>query len=307
MDLPILHIALILVVMASGIAMIVRSGIRTADDVLADLREGGEQFIGADQQSAITNRLKLILNDDLAGIGLYDARARQEFRLKMRLLPIATAALVLLLKLIISPSNAPGMLMATVVLGLALGYIISQSRFRARHEAFKRKIDFYLPVVMERLVMAVHAGLDVIAAIRVILEHEEAQARIAVESGQVAQGEELDPVSRLMEIALRLTEAGLPFDQALKEVANSVHSPALRHAFVHLGLAYKEGGELVMPLRELSDSTQLYFQESAEEEIAKLPVKATLPLVCTFAGLILLFLTSPMIQILQMTSKALPK
>jgi hypothetical protein len=86
-----------------------------------------------------------------------------------------------------------------------------------------------------------------------------------------------------------------------------VECSALRHAFIHLAVAYSEGGELVMPLRELSDSTQLYYQESIEEEIAKMPVKVTLPLLCTFAGLIIFFLTTPLVQVLEMTSRALPK
>jgi hypothetical protein len=40
-----------------------------------------------------------------------------------------------------------------------------------------------------------------------------------------------------------------------------------------------------------------------EEEIAKLPVKAVLPLVLTFAGLIVCFLTVPLIQVGSLTSK----
>lgn len=307
MDLPLLHILVIIVTFIVGIAMILRSGNRSADDVLLDLRSSSETFLDGAQQAAITGRLKLVLNDELSALGIYDEVGRATFRLRQKITPVFGAALVLVLKLITSPTNSIPMLIATAMIGAGLGYILAQSRLRKLHDDFKRQIDFYLPVVMERLVMAVHAGLDVISAIRVILEHEHEQGKIAVESGQLASSGELDPVSKLMEIALRLTEAGLSFDQALKEVANSVQSAALRHAFVHLGLAYREGGELVMPLRELSDSTQLYFQETAEEEISKMPVKATLPLVCTFAGLILLFLTSPMIQILQMTSRAIPK
>ena len=86
-----------------------------------------------------------------------------------------------------------------------------------------------------------------------------------------------------------------------------VECSALRHAFIHLAMAYREGGELIMPLRELSDSTQLYFQESVEEDIAKMPAKATLPLLLTFAGLIICFVTVPLVQVLDMTSNAIPK
>jgi hypothetical protein len=104
-----------------------------------------------------------------------------------------------------------------------------------------------------------------------------------------------------------LTEAGLGFEQSLREVSGIVNCSALRHAFIHLAVAQKEGGELVMPLKELSDATQLYYQESIEEDIAKLPVKATMPLVCTFAGLIICFITAPLLQVISLTSQAVIK
>jgi hypothetical protein len=60
---------------------------------------------------------------------------------------------------------------------------------------------------------------------------------------------------------------------------------------------------LVRPLKELSDATQTAYQEVVEEEIAKLPVKAVLPLILTFAGLIVCFLTVPFIQVGVIASK----
>ena len=66
---------------------------------------------------------------------------------------------------------------------------------------------------------------------------------------------------------------------------------------MHLGLAYKQGGEVVRPLKELSDATQTHYQESVEEEIARLPVRAVLPLLLTFTGLIICFLTVPVVQV----------
>jgi Flp pilus assembly protein TadB len=149
---------------------------------------------------------------------------------------------------------------------------------------YRRELEFYLPLVMERLVMAVQSGLDIMAAIGAIVEIE--------------KGRKIDPVTRLLSTVHKLTESGLRMEQALNQVAAITECSALRHAFIHLAVAHKEGGELVMPLKELADSTQLYFQESVEEEIAKLPVKATLPLLLTFAGLIICFITTPIIQIL---------
>jgi hypothetical protein len=105
----------------------------------------------------------------------------------------------------------------------------------------------------------------------------------------------------LLAQVIKLCESGLSFEQSLREVADSVKSNALRHSFIHLAVAQKEGGELIYPLRELSDATQLYFQESIEEDIAKMPIKATMPLLLTFAGLIISFMTGPVVQILNVS------
>jgi hypothetical protein len=79
--------------------------------------------------------------------------------------------------------------------------------------------------------------------------------------------------------------------------ADTGSSSPVKHALAHLALAYKQGGEVVRPLKELSDATQTQYQESVEEEIAKLPVRAVLPLMLTFTGLIICFLTVPVVQV----------
>jgi hypothetical protein len=78
---------------------------------------------------------------------------------------------------------------------------------------------------------------------------------------------------------------------------------SVKHALVHIQLAHQQGGEIVRPLKELSDATQLAYQEAIEEEISKLPVHAVAPLILTFAGLILCFLTVPLVQVSSLTSK----
>lgn len=154
----------------------------------------------------------------------------------------------------------------------------------------ERQIDYYLPIVLERIVMAVSSGLDLIAAITVVLQLE----RGRVESGLVAES---DPVSKLLEQVIKLTESGLSFEESLDSVAGTVSNVSVRHAFVHIALAHKEGGELAAPLAELSDATQQFYQEKVEEEIAKLPAKATLPLLCIFAGVIICFIVFPFMRL----------
>ena len=170
---------------------------------------------------------------------------------------------------------------------------------KIKKENQNRLIAQLIPLVMERLVMAVEAGLDIISAIKSVIEidklAQKKQKKIAA-----------DPIVQALSSVIEIAERGASFDDSLKLVAKKYNNHALTHAFVHLGIAFKEGGEVVGPLRELSDATQSYYQETIEEDLAKLPVKATAPLVVTFAGLILFFLSSPLVQIISFAAKAVP-
>ena len=165
------------------------------------------------------------------------------------------------------------------VLGAALGELYHRRRRESEQKLLTKRLEFFLPTAMERMVMAVGSGLDIIPAL-----------------AEAARGS-TDPVSDVFRKIVALSEGGLRVEQAITLVADEVPSSAVKHALVHLGLAYKQGGEVVRPLKELSDATQTHYQDMVEEEIAKLPVKAVVPLVLTFAGLIICFLTVPIMQV----------
>jgi len=194
--------------------------------------------------------------------------------------------------LVISP--LPGTFIPGFLIGGALSALELERRKRKSAQRLWRQVDFFLPIVMERLVMAVQAGLDIYSAISAAKEYR-----------LLASGIDTDPVTNLLSEAISQTENGLSLEEALQNAAKRFPNPGLHHAFLHLALAHKEGGELVYPLRELSDATQLYYQESIEEYIAGLPVKATLPLLLTFVALIIFFITPPMLQVFKMTDRAL--
>ncbi len=169
---------------------------------------------------------------------------------------------------------------------------------KSAKERFKlRELDFYTPIVMERIVMAVEAGHDILPAITIACELGEKCS---------ASSKVMDPVSELLKKIIKLIEHGISLDEALSKASTSSPSRTVRHALLHLALAHKQGGELITPLRELSDATQSQYQEIIEEQIAKLPARATLPLLCTFAGLILMFLAVPVVQVISMTNCVRP-
>ncbi len=286
------NVALAYFLLFCAATLMVRSGARSltrgAQDVALDLNE--------DPPSACDAQYKR----------LNDRAQRREFavrRLTHRAIVLVVPSALLGLRLLIGVPSFSG-LVATALVGIALGYLIAEARKRRLIKADVRELEFFLPIVMERIVMAVQAGHDILASLKVILELDEAAAKQRTDSRDTCPH---DAVTLLLQQVSDLAESGHGVEQSLHEIALSVDCPSLRHAFIHLAQAHKEGGELVLPLRELSDATQLYYQETIEEEIAKLPVKATLPLLCTFAGLIIFFLTAPMMQVIDITTKAMPR
>lgn len=164
-------------------------------------------------------------------------------------------------------------------LGCVSGELFQRGASERKIKRLVREQEFFLPNAMERVVMAVSSGLDIIPAL-----------------SEAARGCD-DPVSDIFRRIVSASEGGLRVEHAIRITADSVRSLPTRHALAHLTLAYKQGGEIVRPLKELSDATQTHYQENVEEEIAKLPVRAVLPLLLTFTGLIICFLTVPVVQV----------
>ena len=215
-----------------------------------------------------------------------------------RIVPVSTALSAACVYGALAAPSAAGICSAAAC-AWGAAYLLMRAVRRSAAAAYRREVEYHLPMVMERLVMAVEAGLDIVAAVAEVVQLErESECDVGRQGSRGG-----DPVTRLLETALQLAESGLRFEAACAAAAE-IECPALKHAFVHIALAQKEGGELAMPLRELSDATQLYYQETVEEEIAALPVKATLPLVCTFAGLIICFITAPLMQVMKITGQA---
>jgi len=292
---------LVLALLGWGAYLVYQSKRRSAQDVCLDLEQAREQIEkvrGSITDSTEVKSMKLLVTDELGTAGLFEAAERKRYLLTQKLIPLVFAAVVVLARSLIFPPDFAKSL-AAAIFSLSLGYLIARNKLVRDRARYNRELEFYLPIVMERIVMAVQAGLDVIAALKRVIELEKLS-----DQDLAGKKRKLDPVTRLLEMVCQLSEAGLGFEDALSEVASLVQCTAIKHAFVHLAMAYEEGGELVMPLMELSDSTQLYYQESVEEQIAKMPVKATAPLVLTFCGLLMFFLVSPMIQVLKVVGNS---
>ncbi|MCB0310339.1 MAG: type II secretion system F family protein [Bdellovibrionales bacterium] len=279
-----------------------RGSERSSRDVLEDLEAQRSDSIRSKTRAARRNegQIDLLFGDELGKLGLFTKEERRRFRRQCTLIPFLLAAFFSVLRVTLTKGSPIGIL-GSAIFGLILGHLIVRYKRRRRQYLYMRSIEFFLPIIMERIVMAVQAGLDVLSGLKRVIEIAKEKS-----SEGFSSNAKIDPVTHIMERVCQMTEAGCRFEQALEDTAQKTDSTALRHALVHLALAHKDGGELVTPLTELSNSTQLYFQESVEEEISKMPARATLPLILTFAGLLVCFLTSPLIQIMTLFTKSLP-
>jgi type II secretory pathway component PulF len=171
-----------------------------------------------------------------------------------------------------------------------LGIVKAKKDHKKNHD---NSVALYLPIVVERIVMAINAGHDVYSAVKKVVTYSD-DYEIKFNS---------DPVTSHLRNVCNLTDNGLSFDNALKLEILNINSPQLKHVFLYLSIAHIEGGSLSEPLIELADSMQTYYQDTIEHQIAKLPIKATIPLVITFGGMVICFLTIPVIRLLNFIAK----
>lgn len=219
--------------------------------------------------------------DVVASSGKSEAR---DYRRVRRRAWVLGATIVTIGHGVFSGFSIVGSVMCAAI-GVLAGELGSSRWHEREKKALLRRLEFYLPPAMERVVLGVAAGLDIVPALR------EASTRSD------------DPVSQLLQRIVSLCESGVPVESAFEIASHHVPSISVKHACIHLALAYKRGGEIVRPLKELSDAAMLEYQETVEERIAKLPVHAVVPLVITFAGLIVCFLTIPLIQVSSITKR----
>ncbi len=231
------------------------------------------------------------LLDDEDDEAIIEKKAKKEevkLNVKQKMLFFLIATIIFVFCMLIT-NFSKRFFFVSFIFSFALSYIFIRFLAVRDSRAIYRKIDFFLPIVMERLVMAVQGGSDIFTAVNITV-------RLSKEKG------DMDPVTKALDEVIKKSEAGLSFEESLSNVAKAINLTCIKHAFLHLAMAQKEGGELIGPMEELSDSTQAYYQEVVEKEIAALPIKATLPLLCAFLGLILFFLAVPLTQLLGMNT-----
>lgn len=173
------------------------------------------------------------------------------------------------------------------LLGFLIGIQLPRTFLRRSIERRGEEIMFYLPLVIEQLVLGVSSSLDVGPCIKWI----------------VAMADERDShnaVTELLRYAQQYMKSGVSMEEALIEVARLSGHTELKHVFMSLAQVAKHGGEITKQLQELANAVASQREARTETKIHKLEIEATGPVGLVFMAFMGIFLVSLGTQMAQM-------
>ena len=205
--------------------------------------------------------------------GIFSEEDIREFNRMRVLFPIFGTILVAGLVGYLAPSFALIGAIVGLLLGLQLPFSILDRRIAYRSE----DIMFYLPLVVEQIVIGVSSSLDVGPCVQRV----------------VAMADERDShnsVTELLRHAQLLVKSGLSLEEALNEIGRLSGHTELKHTFMALSPVAKHGGEITRQLQELADAVASQREARIEGKIKKLELEATGPVGLVFLGFLMILL-----------------
>lgn len=169
-------------------------------------------------------------------------------------------------------------------IGAGIGVQIPRSYLRRAIQARDEEIMFYLPLVIEQLVIGVSSSLDVGPCIRWIVQMAD-------------ERDSHNAVTQLLRYAQQYMKAGASMEDALLLVARLSGHTELKHVFMSLSQVSKHGGEITKQLQELANAVASQREARIEGKIKKLELEATGPVGLVFVAFMATFLSSLALQI----------
>lgn len=158
---------------------------------------------------------------------------------------------------------------ASAVLGIALGLQLPLSYLNRVTERRNEEIMYYLPLVVDQIVIGVSGSLDISPCIASV----------------IAMADERDthnPVTELLKYAQQYMKSGVSIDDALSEVGTLSGHTELKHVFIALSQVAKHGGEITKQLQELAKAVSQQRETKVEARIKALELEATGPVGLVF-------------------------
>src|SRR5262249_7119923 len=158
--------------------------------------------------------------------GLLSDKAKRDFMRLRALSPILmTPALAIVGFFISGPSFGLGGL----VFGLLLGFQLPNSVLERKQKARDEEIMYYLPLVIEQVVIGVSSSLDVGPCLSRIVQMAD-------------ERDSHNPVTVLVRNAQQYVKSGVSLEEAMTEIGKLSGHTELKHAFMSLAQVAKHGG-----------------------------------------------------------------
>ena len=172
------------------------------------------------------------------------------------------------------------------VVGLLIGLQVPFSLLDRAIARRSEDIMFYLPLVIEQVVIGVSSSLDVGPCLqRVVMMADERDSH--------------NPVTELLAHVQQLLKTGVSLDEALVEIGKLSGHTELKHSFMSLAQTSRHGGEITRQLQELADAVANQREAKIEAKIKKLELQATGPVGLVFLGFISILLIGFGTQVLK--------
>ncbi len=173
-----------------------------------------------------------------------------------------------------------------LILGAGLGLQLPQSYIDRKIQARHEEIMYYLPLVIEQIVIGVSSSLDTGPCMQQVID-------MADERGSH------NAVTELLKHSQQLAKSGVYLEDAMNDVGSMSGHTELKLAFKSLAQVAKHGGEISKQLQELADTVSSQRETTIEGIIKKLELKATGPVGLVFFGFMVIFLSGLAAQVMK--------
>ena len=201
----------------------------------------------------------------------------EEDKIEFRRLKIVAPILTTIAGTYVCSFGGVEIMLAGAIVGCLVGLQIPHSILDRRITRRGEDIMFYLPLVIEQIIIGVSSSLDVGPCLaRVVQMADERDTH--------------NSVTELFKHAQLYMRSGVSLDNALTEIGKLSGHTELKHAFMSLAQVAKHGGEITKQLQELADAVGSQREARIEGKIKKLELEATAPVALVFMGYMLILL-----------------
>lgn len=199
--------------------------------------------------------------------GIFDEKDKAAFNRKKVLYPLIFGIIGAILGIHYGGYSLFLMPTLGAYLGLKFPGRILNKRIKERDE----DILYYLPLVIEQLVVGVSSALDIGPCIAYVVDMAEKRGTH-------------NPVTILLKQVQILVRFGASLDDALVDVGKQSGHNELKNSFLQLSQVTKHGGEITKQLQDLGTTVTRQREIIIDERIKRLELKATGPVFLVFAG-----------------------